>query len=73
MHHFRVVKEEYREAYGVRAAYGVAVYNKEENIVAVVRDISPEREWVQRLAERCEELGVSPLHLWEVVEDMLCE
>ncbi len=71
------ISEEIYELGGeLRRSYGIVGYADadEENSRAVIvsaRDISCEREAVEMLAALCNRLGVSPLHLADVVDDFL--
>lgn len=59
-----------------RTSYGIAAYSDADTdgtatVVASVRDITPDREKVDELVERCNRFGLSVLHLYDVVEDIL--
>lgn len=61
-----------RTAYGI-AAYADADADGTATVVASVRDITPYREKADGLAELCNRLELSVLHLYDVVEDLLDE
>ena len=61
-----------------RISYGIAAYAHCETtqtltIAGAVRDISPDRSQVERLAELCSRLELDVIHLNDVVEDCLGE
>ena len=71
---YGVVRETYELGEQRRLSFGIACYaNPEENvaIVASVCDISVDYDSVHRLADLCNRLAVSPLHLRDVVEDSI--
>ena len=56
--------------------YGIALADIVEdgaNLIESVNDISDDRERVERLAELCTELELSPEHLGDVIDDFLAE
>ncbi len=53
------------------AVYGLAGHNVAGRLVVALEDISPDRAFVENLAERCNALGVSALHFRDIVEDAL--
>ncbi len=61
-----------------RISYGIVAYAdaKTDGIVAIVasvRDISPDKQKIELLAEQCNRLELSPIHLPDVVADFLAE
>lgn len=59
-----------------RISYGIAAYeNVPENgsavVIASVGDVSCTRDPMEKLAQWCNLLEISPLHLCDVVEDFL--
>lgn len=57
---------------GSYTTYGIYAYEKEgKEPVAVISDISLDREAVQKLAERCTSEQLVPYQLLDVAEDFL--
>lgn len=59
-----------------RTSYGIAAYSNAEvdgtaTIVASVRDITPDREKVDKLVALCNQMELSTIHLCDVVENIL--
>lgn len=59
-----------------RTSYGIAAYSDADvdgtvTVVASVRDITSCREKVDGLVELCNRLELSPIHLTDVIEDIL--
>ncbi len=58
-----------------KASYGIAACDsekfKEGHAITSVRDVTCDRPALERLAETCNRLQLSPIHLHEVVEDFL--
>ena len=57
-------------------SYGIAAYADAETcvakyVIAYVPDVSTNRSAVESLVQRCNILGLSPIHLVDVVEDFL--
>ncbi len=61
---------EMRRSYGI-VGYADADEEKSHAIVVSARDVSCEKEAVETLAALCNRLGISPLHLDDVVDDFL--
>ena len=57
-------------SYGI-AAYVDAETSAAKRVIAHVSDISPNRSALEPLVQRCNALGISPIHLVDVVEDFL--
>lgn len=58
----------------VYVSYGLKCYNvsnENEECVASISDISTDRSFVERLAEKCTEGQLFPIHLLDVVEDFI--
>lgn len=51
--------------------YGIAVYSADGGIVAEVRDISTNGAAVADLVDKCNNLELSLLHLYDVIDDFL--
>jgi len=59
-----------------RIAYGIAAYAASDSdssaiVLASVSDICGDKSRAEALAEKCNRLGVSPLHLPDIIEDFL--
>ena len=57
-------------SYGI-AAYVDAETSDAKRVIAHVPDVSPNRSTLEPLVQRCNTLGISPIHLVDVVEDFL--
>lgn len=57
-------------SYGI-AAYVDAETSDAKRVIAHVPDVSPNRSILEPLVQRCNTLGLSPIHLVDVVEDFL--
>ena len=59
---------------GGLSVYGIALWIRRAGgwqTVHTVKDISLDKEAVAALAERCQRLHLSPVHLMDVIEDFL--
>ena len=59
-----------------RISYGIVVYSNADQdgtatIVDSIRDVSSNKEKITRLVNECNRLGLSPIHLRDVVEDFI--
>ena len=52
-------------------SYGVAVFDENDEIKAVVCDITPTYETAVRFLKLCEKNKISPLHLKDAAEDYI--
>lgn len=73
---YGIVCETYMLGDDIRIAYGIAVFTDTEingtvSIIKSVHDISPDKEKVEYLVRRCNQYGLSPEHLADVIEDFL--
>lgn len=57
-------------SYGI-AAYVDAETSDAKRVIAHVPDVSQNRSTLEPLVQRCNTLGLSPIHLVDVVEDFL--
>ncbi|MBE6630737.1 MAG: hypothetical protein E7624_07820 [Ruminococcaceae bacterium] len=75
---YGIVEEKYalhgqnRVAYGI-AAYAEAEQNGTATVLASVNDITSDKQKLEKLVFCCNQLGLSELHLKDVVEDFLAE
>ncbi len=73
---YSVIKTSYLYNKEEKAVYGIAVLQTEENETVLedaVYDISSDLEGISALADKCNKLELSPLHLREVIEDYFGE
>lgn len=75
---YGVSEERYSLAAETRISYGIVAYADAETdgiaaIVASVRDISPDKQRIELLAEQLNRLELSPIHLCDVIADFLAE
>ena len=71
-----LIRNTYEMEKNTRNSFGIAVV-EEENDVAIVlesfSDLSSDVTKVEQLVRICNELGLDPIHLSEVVQDFLAE
>lgn len=71
MYSYRTIKEYLWHAdIGHYVSYGIVAYQGGVE-VARISDVSVEGDSVKELARLCNEYQVSPIHLWDVVEDWI--
>ena len=68
----------YRSGSETRTAYGIAVYDDARRdgtstVVECLNDVGSDRRKVAELVQTCNRLGLSEVHLREVVEDLLTD
>ena len=73
---YGLTEERYFHGADSRVSYGIVAYADAEEdgtatIVASVHDITADRRALSELVETCNRLGLSLLHLNDVVEDFL--
>ena len=74
---YDVLKEEISTDAARRISYGIVVYSGSKRrdgtatILAAVCDITEDREAISGLVLLCNRLKLSPIHLFDVVEDFL--
>ena len=72
------VREEIYSVNGrARCGYGIVAYAPMEDdtglaVIASVSDVTSDREALEDLVLLCNEIGLDPCHLYNVVEDFLC-
>lgn len=76
--HYGIVGEEYFSNGNTRISYGIAAYVGNEpddiaTVIATVNDISSDKQKLAELVGNCNEMGLSILHLNDVIEDFLVE
>ena len=57
-------------SYGI-AAYIDATTSNTKNVIAYVRDVTPNKTEIENLVQKCNAFGLSPIHLVDVIEDFL--
>ncbi len=68
---YKVISEEFHDSeLGDYIGYGIAAECDGERLLTV-SDMSCDRGLVADLAERCNELELDPMHLYDVIEDVL--
>ncbi len=73
---YGITKEEYLYHGRQRTAYGIVAYEavsdgEDAGIIASVRDLSENREAVEKLVDACNQAGLSIEHLQDIAEDFL--
>lgn len=73
---YGIVEEKYTVGEVNRISYGIAGYaNVSErdiaDVVVCVHDVTSDKERLSELVLKCNELGLSQIHLRDVVEDFL--
>ena len=73
---YDVLKEEISTDAARLISYGIVVYSGSKGdgtatVLAAVRDITEDREAISGLVLLCNRLKLSPIHLFDVVEDFL--
>ena len=73
---YGIVEERYTLGGASRTSYGIVGYTNVSDSeiadkVVCVHDITSDKERLSELVLRCNELGLSQLHLLDVVEDFL--
>lgn len=58
---------------GTYTSFGINAISENGDIVATVSDISSDEAFVKGLADLCMKMELSPIHLYDVVEDKLAE
>ena len=75
---YAVVEEKYAHSDGFRVGYGIAVRaigasGAEPATVQTIHDITSDRARIETLVDDCNRLGLSAMHLYDVVVDFLEE
>ncbi len=73
---YGLIEEIYSFGASTRTTYGIAVYANPENdgtstIIASVHDITASKDTLYTLVSQCNDLDLSLIHLYDVVEDFL--
>ena len=75
---YGITEETYTSGANARTSYGVAAYADPDEdgtatIVAAVHDVTSDRTRLAALVDLCNRLGLSTIHLYDVIEDFLSE
>ena len=75
---YAVSEEKYTFGSGTRISYGIVAYSNSDQdgsktIVASVRDVTTDKNSLSKLVNDCNRLGLSTVHLYDVVEDFLAK
>lgn len=62
----------YDRACGFYQSYGISVF-VDGQLTRIVKDVSPERDKVERLVSAFNDNALDPCHLTQAVEDYLCD
>ena len=73
---YGVIEEIYSLGVSSRTSYGIAAYSDSAQdgtatVIAVINDITTDKQALQELVSLCNSLELSAVHLWDVVEDFL--
>lgn len=70
---YNVVEEMYTTENKTRVSYGIIAYhnNDDKKIISTIHDITSDRVLIDELVKHCNELLLSPIHLEDVIIDML--
>lgn len=73
---YGIVEERYPLGSRERRSYGIVAYANAEQeesacVVASVRDLSHDRSRVEQAVTLCNQLGLDPIHLQDIAEDLL--
>ncbi len=73
---YAVAEEKYTLGDETRTSYGIVAYSNADQdgtktIVASVRDVTSDKAELSELVNDCNRLGLSTIHLLDVVEDFL--
>lgn len=75
MIHYRVIEETlYHEDLGQYTAYGISAYSVEDGetkLLAHISDVFLDMQKAEQFASLCNRLALDPIHLPDVVADML--
>ncbi len=69
---YNVIKEKFEnELLGEYMSFGIIVEDVDSNEINRISDISVEYDTVKYISDLCNELELEPIHLMDVVEDMI--
>lgn len=75
---YGVSEEKYSLGTVTRISYGIVVYSNSGTdgtaaVIASARDVCADKQRMENLAEKLNRLEVSPIHLYDVIADLLAE
>lgn len=56
---------------GIYASFGMQILDKCGDILLFISDVSPNKQFVQALCNLCTHHQLSPIHIYDVIEDIL--
>lgn len=73
---YAVIEEKYPQKSGHRISYGITIYSGTEQkservLIDSIHDITSDKEKLEKLVNNCNRLGLSTVHICDVVEDFL--
>jgi len=68
---YHLVENSYPNENGSRISYGITVRTDADSILYSICDITSNKEKLLELIHKCNLLGLSPMHLCDVIEDFL--
>lgn len=72
---YALIEEKYIFGDSSRISYGIAAYSAADmdcsSVILSIHDITSDREKLAELVKKCNELQLSTVHLYDVVEDFL--
>ena len=72
---YGVAEEKYAFGNDMRTAYGVVVYSNSPDgsstVIATFNDLFSEKGILERFVEKCNRSDLSPMHIEEVIDDLL--
>ncbi len=70
---YQVTEEKVSTETAERITYGITGYADGGRPIVSIRDVTTDKAGLLALAETCNRLCLSPLHLYDVVEDYLAQ
>lgn len=69
-----IVKSKVSSGTSSDITYGIAAHDtaSPKNVIAYIRDITPDKKSLERFVDLCNREDLSPVHLNDAVEDFLC-
>lgn len=64
-------EELYSDVIGKYVSFSIKVIDECKKVLFSVPDVSPDKTKVTLLCEKCTQGGLSPIHLYDVIEDNL--
>ena len=70
-HYFPTTQNLSDEDLGTYTTYGVTVQDDEKKTILSISDVSPNKQFVIELCERCNQFQLDPIHLSDLIYDLL--